>query len=101
MSGPSERWTRWNRLQRLDIVRTTGAPGTLLSRLMLRWDNTVRISVGANYKPNAAWKLRFGVKNLTDPVRGTIYDPEKTQGTIYRNEYHAGREYSLSVSATF
>lgn len=47
------------------------------------------------------WKLRLGVKNLTDPVRGTIYDPEKTQGTIYRNEYHAGREYSLSVSATF
>ena len=47
------------------------------------------------------WKLRFGVKNLTDPKRGTIYDPEKTAGTIIRNEYRAGREYSVSVSATF
>ena len=47
------------------------------------------------------WTLRLGVKNLTDPVRGTIYDPEKTSGTIIRNEYRAGREYSVSVSATF
>lgn len=47
------------------------------------------------------WKLRVGVKNLTDPQRGTIYDPEKTAGTIIRNEYRAGREYSVSVSATF
>lgn len=47
------------------------------------------------------WKLRVGVKNLTDPKRGTIYDPEKTAGTIVRNEYRAGREYSVSVTATF
>lgn len=47
------------------------------------------------------WKLRVGVKNLTDPLRGTIYDPEKTSGTIIRNEYRAGREYSVSVTATF
>lgn len=47
------------------------------------------------------WKLRVGVKNLTDPVRGTIYDPEKTSGTIVRNEYRAGREYNVSLSASF
>lgn len=46
-------------------------------------------------------KLRVGVKNLTDPVRGTIYDPERTAHTIIRNEYRVGREYSVSMSASF
>jgi len=60
-----------------------------------------RIDFFVSQKLWDGWKLRVGVKNLTDPVRGTIYDPERTAGTIVRNEYRAGREYSVSVSAQF
>lgn len=46
-------------------------------------------------------KMKFSIKNLTDPVRGTIYDPEATNGTVERNHYRAGRDFSLSLTAEF
>jgi hypothetical protein len=46
-------------------------------------------------------KLRLSVKNLTNPARGTIYDREATSELLTRNEYRAGREYSLSLTADF
>lgn len=55
-------WTGWSHLKRLDVVRTSGAAaGTAAVSLLFNWDDTMRYSVGANYKYSDAWKFRFGV----------------------------------------
>lgn len=46
-------------------------------------------------------KMKFSIKNLTDPVRGSVYDRDATDGTIERNRYRAGRDFSLSLTAEF
>ena len=63
--------------------------------------------------PRSGLAARLGVTVLNAPgtvdagYRGEVlvilvnHDPEKTAGMIIRNEYRAGREYSVSVSATF
>lgn len=47
------------------------------------------------------FKLKFSVKNLFDPVLGTIYDREALGRVVERNSYRAGRDLSLSVTAEF
>jgi len=54
--------TGWDSLQQLTIVRTSGPlAGATLTTLPFHWDNTMRYSVGANYKWTDQTKLRFGV----------------------------------------
>lgn len=54
-------WTRWSNFKQLNVVRTTGAAtGTRLTFLPFNWRDTTRYSIGANYKPNSTWKIRFG-----------------------------------------
>lgn len=55
-------WTGWSHVKRLDVVRTTGAfANTAPVALVFNWDDTMRYSVGANYKYNDQWKIRFGL----------------------------------------
>ena len=55
-------WTGWSHVKRLDVVRTSGpAAGTAPVFIVFNWDDTMRYSVGANYKWNSEWKLKFGV----------------------------------------
>ena len=55
-------WTGWSHVKRLDVVRTSGvAAGTSPVSLTFNWDDTMRYSVGANYKMNNEWKLKFGL----------------------------------------
>ena len=91
-------WTRWSRLERLNIVRTTLAPGALLSTLTLRWDDTVRVSIGANYKPNATWKLRFGV--AYDPTPTNDVDRTPRLPDQDRLWVAIGAQYRLSKTST-
>lgn len=48
-----------------------------------------------------SFKLKVAVKNLTDPVRGVIYDREATTELVEFNTYKLGREYSVTVNADF
>lgn len=59
-------WTHWSRLQELRIVRESGA---LLSRLPLHWENTLRYSLGANYRYSDQLKLRAGVAYDQEAIR--------------------------------
>jgi long-chain fatty acid transport protein len=54
-------WTRWSRIKSVAFVRTSLAPGATVSTLTFNWSNTLRYSVGANYKMNDAWKFKMGV----------------------------------------
>lgn len=58
-------WTQWSTIQALNILR---ANGTLLSTTPLNWDDTWRVSLGANYHRNNAWTYRFGVSYDQTPV---------------------------------
>lgn len=72
-------WTRWSRIQQLDVIRTTasagGAVGSTLASLAFRWDDTWRFGVGANYKPNEQMKFRFGVAYDQTPTNDATRTP--------------------------
>jgi long-chain fatty acid transport protein len=53
-------WTRWSRFDELRIVRDNGTNSTL-GLTPENWDNTMRYSVGVNYKYSDAIKLRAGL----------------------------------------
>jgi long-chain fatty acid transport protein len=58
-------WTGWSSVQQLTVIRTTtsagGPAGSTLTTLPFKWDDTLRYSVGANYKMSPQTKLRFGL----------------------------------------
>ncbi|MBT0963527.1 OmpP1/FadL family transporter [Denitromonas iodatirespirans] len=63
-------WTGWSSIQEVNIVRTSGgASGTTAQTLETKFRDTWRIALGANYKLNDAWKLKFGVAYDQTPVR--------------------------------
>ena len=86
-----------------DVLYAAGGGATIAGKsgydIYVR--DTHRVDLGVTQKLGKHLKLRVGVKNLTDPVRGTVYDPDRTGSVIVRNEYHSGRDYSLSLSADF
>jgi outer membrane receptor protein involved in Fe transport len=60
-----------------------------------------RLDVILNQRLTSRLKLRLTAKNLTDPVRGTIYDRDRQNPLLERNRYKAGREFGLSITAEF
>lgn len=51
-------WTHWSRFQELKVMRDSGA---VLTNVEENWHNTMRYSIGANYKYSDSLKLRVGV----------------------------------------
>jgi long-chain fatty acid transport protein len=88
-------WTRWSRVDRLNVVRTTGA---VLNTLTLNWDNTARVSIGMNYKPNPIWKFRFGV--AYDPTPTNDFDRTPRLPDENRLWVAFGAQYRLSNAST-
>jgi len=65
-------WTGWSHVKRLDVVRTSGPlSGTAPVSLTFNWEDTMRYSVGANYKYNDAWKFKVGVAFDETPTNQT------------------------------
>jgi long-chain fatty acid transport protein len=64
-------WTGWSSIKAIDIVRTSGAQdGATAQTLDAEFRDTWRIALGANYKLNDLWKLKFGIAYDQSPVRG-------------------------------
>jgi long-chain fatty acid transport protein len=61
-------YTGWSKLQNLTFVRTTGS---VLQSTPENFDDAYRVSVGANYKYNDAWKFRMGLAWDQTPVNST------------------------------
>ncbi len=51
-------WTRWSQFQKLEVFRDDGA---LLNSTTEKWENTLRYSIGANYRYSDTVKLRAGL----------------------------------------
>ncbi len=55
-------WTGWSSIPKVDIVRTSGLlSGTTAQTLDSDFQDSWRVALGANYKLNDIWKLRFGL----------------------------------------
>lgn len=62
-------WTEWSKIDRLPLVFTSGPlNGATLDTLVFNFDDTWRLSIGANYKWSGPWTLRFGVAYDQSPV---------------------------------
>jgi long-chain fatty acid transport protein len=69
-------WTGWDSIQDLTIVRTSGPlAGQTLTSTALRFKNSWRAGLGANYQLNPAWKLRAGAAYDTTPVQDEFRTP--------------------------
>lgn len=65
-------WTGWSSIPYVDIVRTSATPaysaGSTAQKLNTKFDDAWRFALGANYKVNDDWKLRFGIAYEQTPV---------------------------------
>lgn len=53
-------WTRWSQFKSLSIVRDNGS-NSIIGTTQEHWNNTLRYSIGANYRYTDRLKLRTGV----------------------------------------
>lgn len=58
-------WTGWSAFDKLAIVRTSGS---LVGSTPENWDDTLRYSLGVDYKPGNAWTWRAGIAYDETPV---------------------------------
>ena len=61
----------------------------------------LRLDLGISQELGKGWAIRLSAKNLLDPKRGLIYDPDLTNQEYERTSFRTGREYSLSLSKNF
>lgn len=94
-------WTEWSRIDRLPLVRTSGAgAGTTADTLVFNFDDTWRISAGAKYKWRGPWTLRAGVAFDQSPVPNA----EVRSVRLPDNDRYwlsAGATYQMSPSSRF
>jgi len=99
-------WTRWSRLENLNIYRSNGAT---LSATPENWDDTWRIALGVNYHVNEQWKLRGGVAYDQTPVSdefrtARIPDNDRTWlafGAQWKPASHAGLALDFGYAHLF
>src|SRR5439155_17360529 len=69
-------WTRWDAIQDLTVVRTSGPlSGQTLTSVALRFKNSWRVGLGANYQLTPQWKLRGGFAFDQAPVPDAFRTP--------------------------
>jgi long-chain fatty acid transport protein len=91
-------WWHWSRIDRLPVIRTDGPiAGQPLNTLTFNFDDTWRVSVGANYRLSAPWLLKVGFAYDQTPVPNaesrTVRLPDSD-----RYWFSAGAKYQLTRS---
>ena len=62
-------WTGWSSIPKVDIMNATTGSSTPQQTLLTDFRNTWRVALGANYKYNDAWKLKYGIAYDQTPVK--------------------------------
>jgi long-chain fatty acid transport protein len=63
-------WTGWSSIPKVDIMRTSGIlNGQNAQTLDTDFQDTWRVALGATYKYNDAWKLKYGIAYDQTPVK--------------------------------
>jgi long-chain fatty acid transport protein len=89
-------WWHWSKIKSIPVVRTDGPiSGATLSTLNFNFDDTWRVSIGANYKLSAPWTLKLGLAYDQTPVPNaesrTVRLPDSD-----RYWFSAGAKYQVS-----
>lgn len=89
-------WWHWSKIKQVPLVRTDGSlSGTPVSTFVFNFDDTWRVSIGANYKLDAAWTLKLGAAFDQTPVPNaetrTVRLPDSDRYWL-----SAGAKYQLS-----
>ena len=62
-------WWHWSKIKSIPVVRTDGPlAGSTLSSLNFNFDDSYRLSIGANYKLSQPWTLKVGLAYDQTPV---------------------------------
>lgn len=91
-------WTGWSSIPRLSIENS--GPLAQDRELDLRFKDSWRIALGANYHLNEQWTLKGGVAWDQSPVRDAHYRPTSLPDND-RYWVSVGAQYRLSKNATF
>ena len=88
-------WWQWSKIQTVPLIRTNN--GQQVGAFVFNFDDSIRVSIGANYKLDNAWTLKFGVAYDQTPV------PSAEQRTVRlpdndRYWLSAGAKYQMSKS---
>lgn len=87
-------WTGWSSIRSLDI-ENSGNPAIPGDRLDLKFRDTWRVALGANYRLNEQWTLKGGVAWDQSPVRSAAYRPTSLPDKD-RYWVSVGAQYALS-----
>lgn len=91
-------WTRWSRFEELVIEYDVGTQGDTVTPE--NWDDSLRIAVGANYKLNDKWLLRFGAALDQTPVPNATFRTPRIPGDN-RKWLTFGASYKGSKKVSF
>lgn len=97
-------WTGWSSVPKVDIV--SKATGTVVQRLNTAFDDSMRVAVGANYRLNPAWKLKFGVAYDSSPVPDadhrlvSLPDNDRLWLSVGA-QWQAGKDATLDLGAAY
>lgn len=91
-------WTGWSSIQSLDITNT-GNPAVSGDSLDLRFRDTWRVALGANYKLNHQWTLKGGVAWDQSPVHSDKYRPTSLPDND-RYWLSVGARYNVNARTT-
>ncbi len=74
-------WTRWNRFRELRVVRDNGQLASLTQE---NWDNSLRYSLGVDYRYDDRWLLRAGVALDQSPIPDAAHRTPRLPGNDRR-----------------
>jgi len=100
-------WWHWSRIKSQPVVRTDGpVSGATLSTLTFNFDDTYRLSVGANYKLSQPWTLKVGLAYDQTPVPNaesrTVRLPDSDRYWFSLGaKYQASRNGAIDFGYTF
>jgi long-chain fatty acid transport protein len=94
-------WWEWSKIKSVPVVRTDGpAAGQTAGTFVFNFDDTWRVSVGANYKLDGAWTLKLGAAYDQTPVPNaesrTVRLPDSDRYWL-----SAGAKYRMSRAGAF
>lgn len=100
-------WTGWSSLKDVPIVRDSGPiAGSVAQTLEADFKDTWRIALGANYRLNDAWKLKFGIAYDQTPVKDkerrlvSLPDNDRTWLT-FGGQWKVSKTNTLDLGAAY
>ncbi len=90
-------WTHWNRFQELRVEYASTQPDSVTVE---DWSNSMRYSLGLNYRYNSAWLLRTGIAFDEEPIRNDARRTPRIPGND-RTWLAFGANYQYSPDISF